>query len=129
MTLRVGPACNRRLDCSRQYTCNAHPCLLAVPTQTPGTHVFLIAVGPPLLALPPLAALVLNAGLMALTHNSDYCGTQLLTHPLSQRRLLRAAGALDIVLQPPPSAVGAVVTKSGKPVYLSLVHLPMQQNG
>ncbi|KAI7836546.1 hypothetical protein COHA_009611 [Chlorella ohadii] len=94
-----------------------------------GTHVFLIAVGPPLLALPPMAALVLNAGLMTLTHNPDYCGAQLLTHPLSQRRLRLAAGALDIVLQPPPSAVGAVVTKSGKPVYLSLVHLPMQQNG
>lgn len=93
--------------------CHAPPCLLTAPVTSAGTHVFLIAVGPPLLALPPLAALVLNAGLMALTHNPDYCATQLLMHPLSQRRLRLAAGALDIVLQPPPSAVGAVVSKSG----------------
>ena len=127
-----------------------------------GTHVFLIAVGPPLLALPPLAALVLNAGLMTLTHNpgqqsvtggssqtpkvwsatssisaayrfasschpgclllhlpsfssaAGYCDTQLLSHPLSRQRLRLVAGAVEIALQAPPSAVGALVGKSGE---------------
>ena len=43
-----------------------------------------------------------------------YCDTQLLSHPLSLLRMRLAAGAVDLALQAPPSAVGAVVSKPGE---------------
>ena len=43
-----------------------------------------------------------------------YCDTQLLSHPLSRLRMRLAAGAVDLALQAPPSAVGSVVSKPGE---------------
>lgn len=62
-----------------------------------GTRLLLLAVCGVVLAMPPGVTLVAQAALLALTaNNTAYCSTQLLSHPLTQRRARWLASHLEL---------------------------------